>query len=202
MSNLKIISSWPEVQPYLEDKKVTLKRDVLPLLQAEGRAPFTISREVTSYIDHLGELYIGTTAVGNRFKKYLIEVLSKIDPNYRVRAGEIYEMYRCGTVHEFDPKELKNSKGQTLSWLCYYGERTDEIKIGSAKVRVTHLTPLNPTGDGKSWWLPMSTRCLVEDLIKSIDEFAKTGPEADRIAAWNRAAQRLQAAARYEFVVP
>lgn len=203
MAKLQTIAKWSEAKPYLEDKKVTVQRDIVPLLQAEGHAPFTVSRNVTSYLDHLGELYTGSEKVGERFQKYLEQVLAKIDPNYKRRAGEIYEMYRNGTVHEFDPKILENSSGQTLGWFCYYGARTDVVELpGGLKIQVTHLEPVNPDGDGKSWYLPISSRCLIDDLLASISLLENAGPENERITAWNRASRRLETPKAYNFAVP
>jgi hypothetical protein len=172
--------------------------DIRPLLVTAGAAPFAINREVLSYVDHLGHLYSGKPEVGQRSRDYLVEVMSKADPNYARRAGEIYEMYRCGSVHEFAPKVITNSKGQLLGWFCYKGERRARINVEGQEVTVTHLEPLT-SAQVKRFWLPVSTVCLINDLEASIDHLAQAGPEADRVAAWNRAAQQLGAPVLYEF---
>ena len=201
MGQVPIITQWREAVPYLEGLKTTVQRDIRPLLETQGAAPFAIGREVMSYVDHMGHLYSGSDNVAARFKEYMEHILSKADPNYAKRAAEIYQMYRCGPVHEFEPKVLENKKGQLLRWCCYKGNRSDEIEIAAQKVKVKHLEAVNPAGD-KNYWLPVSTPCLIEDLICSINQFAQAGPEDERITAWNRAARELNCSQPFNFVVP
>ena len=99
-----IISQWPDALPYLSNLAATVNGDIRPLLGTSGGAPFAVSREVLSYVDHLGHLYSGKSAVGDRTVQYLSNVMSLTDQNYLKRAREIYQMYRCGPVHEFEPK--------------------------------------------------------------------------------------------------
>jgi hypothetical protein len=200
MADVPVISTWPDARPYLQALKGTVDADIRPLLATVGGAPFAINREVLSYVDHLGHLYTGKAQVGQRSRDYLAGVMSKTDPNYAKRAAEIYEMYRCGSVHEFAPKVITNSKRQSLGWLCYKGARVARIPVEGHQVTVTHLAPL-PSAQAGSFWLPVSTVCLIDDLEASIDHLAQAGPEADRVAAWNRAAQQLAAPVVYEFGV-
>jgi hypothetical protein len=130
-------------------------------------------------------------------------VLGEVDPNYRRRAGEVYQMYRCGTVHEFAPKMLENRKGQTLAWLCYQGnrERQQIQPEGIGHLTVTHLEPVVYAA-GRSFGLPVSTNCLLDDLVAAIDRFMVAGPEDERVTAWNRAARELTAPEPFDFTVP
>lgn len=200
MADVPVINAWSEAQPYLQTLKGTVAADIRPLLATVGAAPFAINREVLSYVDHLGHLYTGKPQVGQRSRDYLVDVMSKADPNYAKRAGEIYEIYRCGSVHEFSPKVITNSKGQSLGWFCYKGERKARINVEGQEVMVTHLEPL-PSAQAGGFWLPVSTVCLIGDLEVSIDHLAQAGSEADRVAAWNRAAQELGAPVTYEFEI-
>lgn len=200
MANVPVIKTWAEARPYLVTLKGTVDADIRPLLATAGAAPFAINREVLSYVDHLGHLYTGKSKVGQRSKDYLVAMMAKVDPNYAKRAGEIYEMYRCGSVHEFAPKVLTNATGQSLGWLCYKGDRNARMSIEGREVTVTHLDPLPSTQSGR-FWLPVSTVCLIADLEGSIDAFVQAGPEADRVAAWNSAAQQLGAPVPFNFVV-
>jgi hypothetical protein len=122
---------------------------------------------------------------------------------YRRRAGEISQMYRCGTIHEFEPKVLENKKGQTLAWLCYQGNRAgqqlDLPEVG--RLTVTHLEPVVYVA-GRSFGLPVSTNCLLDDLVAAIDRFLAAGPEDERVTAWNRAARELTAPEPFDFTVP
>jgi hypothetical protein len=154
-------------------------------------------------IDHLGHLYTGSPQCGSRFRAFMEQVLGEVDPRYRRRAGEMYQMYRCGTIHEFEPKLLENRKGQTLAWLAYQGSRAgqqlDLPDIGH--LTVTHLEPVVLVA-GRSFGLPVSTNCLLDDLMAAIDRFLAAGPEDERVTAWNRAARDLTAPEPFDFTVP
>jgi hypothetical protein len=200
VADVPTISSWSEAKPYLHSLRGSVDADIAPLLDTVGAAPFAINREVLSYVDHLGHLYTGNAAVGRRSRKYLTDIMSGIDPRYATRAGEIYEMYRCGSVHEFAPKIITNSQGQSMGWFCYKGNRVTQIDIEGRSVTVTHLDPV-PSIKADRFWLPVSTECLIDDLKTSIDQLAAAGPDADRVAAWNRAAQQLAAPVTYEFTI-
>jgi hypothetical protein len=205
MATIQTVKQWSEVAPHLTGLRDTIERDFRPMLKMDDKqkgAPFSVCREVTAYIDHLGHLYTGSSKVEQRFKAYMDKVLGGVDANYRQRAGEVYQMYRCGTVHEFEPKVLENRKGQLLVWLCYQGARTDAKinPVGIGDMTVTHLVPvLQP--NGKAYALPVSTNCLLDDLEASINCFIAAGPEDERVTAWNRAARELTRYEPFDFTV-
>ncbi|MCU7937679.1 MAG: hypothetical protein KZQ99_22995 [Candidatus Thiodiazotropha sp. (ex Dulcina madagascariensis)] len=198
MAKIPTLNEWTEASEYLINLRCTVVNDIQPLLSAEGAAPFAISREVLCYIDHLAHLYTGRVDVGNRFSIFLNDVASKVDNNYRSRSEEIYRMYRNGTVHEFEPKTLENNKGDLLYWLCYPGERTGSLKIEETKCVVKHLVPY---GENGKYWLPVSTKCFIEDLIEFINRFISAGPKDERKTLWNRAARDLNTKVPYDFKV-
>lgn len=202
MAQVPTISRWQEAHPYLHNQRATVERDLRRLLADQG-APFAICREVVSSVDHLGHLYTGSSQCGARFRAFMDQVLGEVDPNYRRRAGEVYQMYRCGTVHEFEPKVLENRQGQTLAWLCYQGNRVQQqIELeGIGQLTVTHLEPVVFVA-GRSFGLPVSTNCLLDDLVAAIDHFAAAGPENERVTAWNRAARELTALEPFDFTAP
>ena len=198
MANVPIILEWKESGKYLMNLRDTVIRDIKPLLKVEGVAPFAIIREVLCYIDHLSHLYTGSPEVGKRFSVFLTEISSKVDCHYSVRAEEIYRMYRNGTVHEFEPKMLENNKGQRLRWLCFDGERVKSLEIEGSNCEVTHLVPC---GKNDIYWLPVSTKCLIDDLVEFINIFIISGPEDERKTFWNRAARELSAPVSYDFKI-
>ena len=202
MAQIPGINRWLEARPYLINQRETVGRDLRRLLADQG-APFAVCREAVSSIDHLGHLYTGSSQCGGRFRTFMEQILGQVDANYRRRAGEVYQMYRCGTVHEFEPKMLENKKGQTLAWLCYQGDRAAQQinPPGIGLLTVTHLEPLERVA-GRSYWLPVSTNCLLDDLVAAIDSFIAAGPEDERVTAWNRAARELTAPEAFEFTVP
>lgn len=200
--DVPIIASWKDAGTYLQMLKGTVVADVRPLLDVTGQAPFAICREILSYIDHLGHLYtgLGQSQVGRRSREFISQVMSETDPNYGRRAAELYQMFRCGPVHEFRPKILENKKGELLAWLCYTGLRVDSPEIDGKRMPVVHLEPVAFTIMGR-YHLPVSTRCLIDDLMCSIEIFERAGPENERITAWNRAARDLNTPEPYDFTI-
>jgi len=194
------ITIWKEAGEYLQMLKGTVAADICPLLNLPGHAPFAICREVLSYIDHLGHLYSGRGQVRDRSLEFMKQMMKKIDPNYEKRATELYQMFRCGPVHEFEPKVLENKKGELLKWFCYVGLRKDRIELGDGQlIFVVHLEPFESPTRGQ-FFLPVSTKCLIDDLICSIEMFEKAGPENERITSWNRAARDLTTLEPYDFM--
>lgn len=198
MAQVRIIETWQEAVVYLQGLKGTVAADIRPLVELPGHAPFAVCREVFSYVDHLGHLYSGRAQVGDRFREYLKQIMGKIDPNYTRRAGEIYQMFRCGPVHEFEPKVLEKKTGELLLWFCYAGLRLDSFDFEGQHLSVTHLEPV-ASSVSQRFWLPVSTRCLIDDLMSSIEVFERAGPENERVTAWNRAARELSLPEPYEF---
>lgn len=203
MATLSTIAKWADAQPYLANLKETVIRDIRSLLTVPGAAPFSIAREVLCYVDHLGHLYTGRGDrgdVGARFRAYMKDVMSKADAAYARRAEEVYQMYRNGPVHEFAPKVLENKRGQLLAWFMYVGPRAGTVVLGAGQtVQVRHLDSLPSQVGGQHFWLPVSTSCLVDDLVCSIEQFGQCGPEDERVTAWNRAVRDLEPPRSFDF---
>lgn len=200
MAQVPSITTWKEAGAYLQMLKGTVAADIRPLLDLPGHAPFAICREVLSYVDHLGHLYSGRGQIGDRSREFMKQIMAKNDPNYGRRAAELYQMFRCGPVHEFEPKVLENKKGELLAWFCYVGPRADSCKLDGKSISVVHLEPVASAASGR-FWLPVSTRCLIDDLMYSIEVFERVGPENERITAWNRAARDLTTPEPYDFTL-
>ncbi|MGF1614793.1 MAG: hypothetical protein ACFCVA_13035 [Gammaproteobacteria bacterium] len=198
MAQVPILAKWQEASAHLQMLKGTVAADIRPLLDVPGHAPFAICRETLSYIDHLGHLYSGRGQVADRSREFMKQVMAKVDSNYGKRAAELYQMFRCGPVHEFEPKVLENKKGELLAWFCYLGPRVDSFEVNGSRISVVHLEPVASGAAGR-FWLPVSTKCLIEDLMCSMEVFEKTGPENERVTAWNRGARDLNIPEPYDF---
>ena len=213
------INSWGKAKCYLEMLAQTVKDDIHPLLATKGGAPHTISREVFSYVDYLGALYVGTSnvkcdgrdglaVVGIRFKRYLDEVMCKSDTGYKQYSEVVYQMYRNGPVHNFEPKNLTNRKKQVLKWMEYQGLRKANkltIKIGDKEftIKVEHLLPCKAPDRQKVYYLPVSTNCLIEDLLHSIEDFKSgLGKPGECMTHWNETARILNRLKEVDFNVP
>jgi hypothetical protein len=199
MAQVPIIRTWKEASDNLQMLKGTIEADICPLIDLPGHAPFAICREVLSYVDHLGHLYSGPSQVADRSREYMKHIMAEVDSNYGKRAIEIYQMFRCGAVHEFEPKVLENKKGELLMWLCYIGPRANSLSLNGRILSVVHLEPVADIAN--RYWLPVSTTCLIDDIMSSIEVFEKAGPEDERITAWNRAARELVAPKAYDFTI-
>ena len=198
MAQVPRITTWQEAGAYLQMLRGTVSADIRPLLDLPEHAPFAICREVLSYVDHLGHLYSGRGQVGDRSREFLKQIMAKNDPNYAKRAAELYQMFRCGSIHEFEPRVLENRKGELLVWFCYAGPRRDIFELDGRRISVVHLEPVASPAAG-CFWLPVSTKCLIDDLMCAIEAFERAGPENERITAWNRAARDLTAPEPYDF---
>lgn len=173
----------------LNDLKQSVKNDVYPCLQTGSRTGgyFVVPRLVLSYVDYLGALHNGYTGRTNSWgrrifadasyaKKFLRDFFGKIDQNYFNHGDLLWEIYRNGTIHLYEPLTLEND-GKTISWQIFKGgsgERTiiAPIGAGGAMIPLPHVVPW-PVQPPTVWVLPVSTTCLYEDLLVSIDKFAQ-----------------------------
>jgi len=174
-----------EAVEYLQMLARTVHLDVVPLLHVKGAAPFAITREVLSYVDHLGALAAGrasTTGMTKDAKDFIASYLGRVDSSYISGGVLLYEMYRHGTVHNFAPQAVTQG-GVTHLWYLYDGGRKEQI----GGERVQHLQPIHrSTGIAH---LPVSTACLVEDLEAAIRLFASDiehDISAQLLGKWNQ----------------
>ena len=208
------ITNWDEAKPHLDMLAGTVINDIAPLLQTTGGAPHTVSREVFCYVDYLGALYVGTggvpidrtsglAQVGYRFTRYLEDVMSLVDPAYATMAKTLYEMFRSGTVHEFDPKTLKNNVGVFLSWMEYSGQRYEPklFPFPVQHLKITqHPDRFVSGGSLPLYALPVSTILLIQDLLASFEHFKSgLGNPLERMNRWNEAAKVLNKPKSFEF---
>jgi hypothetical protein len=164
------------------DLKKSIVNDVKPVIQPEQMEGgyFGVTRLVLCYIDYLGALYEGyhgeTDRKGRKViakSKYAMNfiknVLGKIDPLYEKYGDLLYEMYRHGAVHLYQPKTFTNIQTkETLNWVTYKGSRIAYTKDYG---EIQHMQPKKM--DNAQWILPVSIICLYDDLIASIDHFIK-----------------------------
>lgn len=213
-SRVPIANSWEDASRHLDMLAGTVLADIVPLLNTPGGAPHAVAREVFCYVDFLGALYVGTTGgvptgpdglaqVGYRFPKYLEDIMGLVYTGYKDMAKTLYQMYRNGTVHQFDPKTLKNQAGELLSWMEYRGQRTepDLLPFPVQHLKKTqHPNRFVAGGNIPLYALPVSTVCLIQDLLASIELFKSgLGNLQQRIAKWNETAVLLNTPTQFEF---
>ncbi len=73
-----------------------------------------------------------------------------------------------------------------------------QIELEASQLTVTHLEPVVYIA-GRSFGLPVSTNCLLDNLVAAIDHFADSGSANERVTAWNRAARELTAREPFDF---
>lgn len=212
---LSVVESWDEARSYLEMLAQTIKDDLCPLLRTKGGAPHTISREVFSYVDYLGALYVGTSGVecnkwdglarvGIRFKRYLEEVMSKCDEGYKGYSEVIYQMYRNGPIHNFEPRNLRNGN-KLLIWAEYQGSRKGgKLPVDKGRaIIVDHLVPCKLPNGRNTYCLPVSANFLIDDLLNSIHIFKNgLGNPDERVNRWNETAKILSKPKECNFNLP
>lgn len=170
----------------LGEVKEQVLYEIAPILHL-GYSPggyFGVTRQIVCMIDFLGALYCGfdpkndiqvqkkrTVKYISSSKKalrFIQEIFGSIDENYKVNGKYLIEMYRHGLVHLYQPKELKLKDSRVLSWLPYKGGRTSDILVSDNRVirNASHLYIVTNLGQN---FLPVSIKCLYDDLLTAID---------------------------------
>lgn len=167
-----------EISEYLlGDLTNSVINDVSPCLSLHSKdgGYFAVPRLVLGYIDYLGNLY------GTKHKSFLKKIFGIIDPNYKKYGDILWEIYRNGLTHSYQPKTLEN-EDQKISWLTYkemgirlnlrrpiHYKRTSEIIQDHYRLSVTHLLPQKM--HDYIWIQPISIVCLYGDLLAAIEKY-------------------------------
>lgn len=154
-----------EIMEYLQnDLKRSIGTDIDPVIE-HGDGFFSVPRSVFSYIDYLGMLYTGDRRDQRGYRQttrnaiqFIEDILGEIDPAYRTHASMLYKMYRHGTIHQFQPKDIWITKnGELYTWFVIKGPKSGAI----------HLQPI----EGNRF--PIDLERLVEDLRKAVDLYCE-----------------------------
>lgn len=172
----------------INDLVVSLNTDVAPIInpsKPEG-GYFGIPRSVFCYINFLGLLFGGWNGnkdkrsgekmnfgSSSQAKRYIKEVLGKIDKNYVINGDLLYDVYRHGTVHIYSPKKMiaNNDNDKTIEWLIYKGGRESWQYYENKAIKLTHLKTIKWSGD--RFVMPLSINVLYDDLCESIDLYRR-----------------------------
>lgn len=171
-----------EIVDYLRnDLANSVLDDVWPCVQPSNPRGgyFAVPRLVLSYDDYLGALYHGYIgrrgrnrrifADHNYAKTFLKEIFGVIDVNYKTYGDLLWEIYRNGTVHLYEPMKLEN-QGKIVTWLVHKYGRIADVPTQLGNVNLTHLVPYQY--GPSEWWQPISIVCLFRDLLSAIGEYA------------------------------
>lgn len=179
-----------------------LKYDIEPILHLdeEPGGYFGVPRQIFSLVDFLGAMYTGEYRRGKSSRaaiKYIQEVMGSdgIDPNYKNNGKLMYEMYRHGLVHLFQPKMFELEHGTKIEWCVHKRGRTDDIEVKNDREsvykigRAQHLEIRDhPTKNSKV--LIISLKCLFEDFNKSLRVYFQIidSDKNNYIPKWNKVA--------------
>ncbi len=102
-----------DVVDYLEkDLVAAINNDLIAVLKFHegGIGGFhSIPREVFCYIDYISVLRYGLPNSSTTAIRFIEKYLGSTNIRYKHYGKLFWEMWRHGTVHEFDPKRLKHS---------------------------------------------------------------------------------------------
>ena len=156
------------IDKHLENDVLTaIKNDLIVVLEFHERQQsggfHSIPREVFCYIDYVATLCYGSASSKNA-TQFIEQYLGKIDSRYEQYGKLLYEMWRHGTVHEFDPKILKHSTEK-----YYIGWQTNNDSPPGN--RECHLECFKVTEKNDRYLLNINLFQLVDHLVEAIRAF-------------------------------
>jgi hypothetical protein len=163
MDNISIIDHLIDILNSIDD-------DLLLALKAHENENtggyFSIPRQVFCYIDYLGALMNDGRNSSENAISFMDKYFEKVNPKYSKKNNVIYNMWRHGTVHEYDPKVFKStSKGFRLGWASNNSSKEENRKW--------HLSCFCVQGKPFLFDISINLFELVYDLKKSIRLFIK-----------------------------
>lgn len=220
MAISKNMEFW-QIQSFLENEvKEQIFLEISPILYIgqDVGGYFGVTRHILCFFDFLSALYSGydgkdtyrngamKISKPENVKKFMDEVLIKIDPMYKENGKYLYAMYRHGLIHLYQPRTIKLKNGRLLKWAAYKGsrERAKEVFKSDKEtfaVEVRHLGIITDPRDESSDLLTVSINCLFKDLLSVIDLY-KNLLEQDQnlIQRWQSAANFIDEPESYKVI--
>jgi len=125
----------------------------------------SVPREVFCYIDYISVLRYGLPNSSTKAIRFIEKYLGSMNGRYKHFGKLLYEMWRHGTVHEFDPKALRHSsKKYSIGWQTNNDSGKEE--------RACHLECFKVKGKSDTFLLNVNLFQLVDDLVQAIHVFA------------------------------
>lgn len=151
---------------------------------------FVTVRQILCFVDFLGAAYSGyplseskKDPQGRRIatsQKAIVFMTTFFEPKQTYQQNavtQLYDMYRHGLVHLYQPKILKFGSRKKLLWFFYKGKRhLSKIKINTDKGKivfknVSHLQITNNDLSKNNYYLAVSIDCLYKDFEKAINKY-------------------------------
>lgn len=188
-------------EEYIGNLIEQLKSDVFPLFKVAGSAPFTISRNVFCFIDHISALLFGIQKKRGEQTERIIKTIFEfakfdtyINSKYKKYAEYIVQIYRHDLVHNVRPlpkiikiiekKEQKLKKGITWFYI------SSEIHPRAPKSFNSLKRYFNNTKNRKNLFhlryignqIYVNNYCLFFDLVNFLDGLEKCVENDNRLA--------------------
>ena len=149
---------------YLEQDFLTaINNDLIEVVKFHNRGTggfHSVPREVFCYIDYISAIRYGGNNSSNAIQ-FIEKYLGRTNARYKHYGKLLYEMWRHGTVHEFDPKRLKHSsKKYSVGWQTNNDSRKTE--------RECHLECFKVYGKSDTYVLNINLFQLVDDFVESV----------------------------------
>ena len=151
---------------------------------------FVTVRQIFCMVDFLGAVFSGyhlaerkkdkkgqQIATSHKAIKFVTTFFSPKSEYSFNTVTKLYDMYRNGLVHLYQPKILKLNSNSRLQWFFYKGNRhKDKIKVDSDKGKITfrninHLQIVSNDPNKKKFYLPVSIDCLYSDFEAAVQEY-------------------------------
>lgn len=158
------MSPSTDVVDYLEkDFLAAINNDLVAVLKFHegGNGGFhSVPREVFCYVDYVSAIRYGENSSTNAIR-FIEKYLGSKNPRYKHYGKLLYEMWRHGTVHEFDPKRLRHSsKKYSVGWQTNNDSGIEE--------RACHLECFKVFGKSDTFLLNVNLFQLVDDFVWSV----------------------------------
>lgn len=156
---------------------------------------FVTVRQILCIVDFLGATYSGYTlrerkrdrrdkririATSDKAKNFILSFFEPKQTYQSVAVSQLYEMYRHGLVHLYQPKLLKLGTRKVLKWFFYKGKRhQNKITVDSNQGKVVfknidHLKIVCDVLNSKTCHLPVCIDALFEDFENAVQKYRDT----------------------------
>jgi hypothetical protein len=150
------------------------------LVTPQDTALFGAVRAVMSDMEYVASLYCVWDGENRRRIQtaaktitFMDEVMAAATGNrgYSTYGRHLYELYRCGLIHQRVPKVLRSATASTqlLGWALMYA-RVDRLGPHRGNVEVEHLRL--QVVDNDLALLPVSVLAIYEDFLTACEHFA------------------------------
>lgn len=148
---------------------------------------FVVARQILCMVDFLGAVHSGyplserkedkkgrRIATPDKAKKFITTFFKPKQTYRKETVNKLYDMYRHGLVHLYQPRILKLNSRSRLQWALYRGARhQNKLTFGTDKGNVTfyevdHLQIVPNDPHERNYYLVICIDSLYEDFEKAV----------------------------------